>query len=88
MEKIDARKLSLENLELLRHQAIRLLKQDRKQVEVAGNIRCTFTPQMKCDFVNGHICLTILLFFHKYRRSVQFINRYNISGFCVNLSKL
>ena len=36
MEKIDARKLSLENLELLRHQAIRLLKQGRKQVEVAG----------------------------------------------------
>jgi len=35
MEKIDARKLSLENLELLRNQAIRLLKQGRKQVEVA-----------------------------------------------------
>ena len=35
MEKIDARTLSLENLELLRHQAVRLLKQGRKQVEVA-----------------------------------------------------
>ena len=35
MEKVDARKLSLENLELLRHQAIRLLKQERKQVDVA-----------------------------------------------------
>jgi len=35
MEKTDARKLSLENLELLRHQAIRLLRQGRKQVEVA-----------------------------------------------------
>jgi len=35
MEKIDARKLSLENLELLRYQAIRLLKAGRKQVEVA-----------------------------------------------------
>lgn len=38
MEKIDARKLSLENLELLRYQAVRLLKQGRKQVEVAGII--------------------------------------------------
>ena len=38
MEKIDARKLSLENLELLRYQAIRLLEQGRKQVEVAGII--------------------------------------------------
>ena len=38
MEKTDARKLSLENLELLRNQAIRLLKQGRKQVEVAGII--------------------------------------------------
>ena len=35
MEKIDARKLSLEKLELLRQQSIRLLKQGRKQVEVA-----------------------------------------------------
>lgn len=35
MEKIDARKLSLENLELLRYQAVRLLKQGYKQVEVA-----------------------------------------------------
>jgi len=35
MEKIDARRLSLEKLELLRHQAVRLLKQGRKQVEVA-----------------------------------------------------
>lgn len=36
MKKTDARKLSLENVELLRHQAIRLLKQGRKQVEVAN----------------------------------------------------
>ena len=36
MEKIDARKLSLENLELLRQQSVRLLKQGRKQVEVAN----------------------------------------------------
>ncbi len=46
MEKIDARKLSLENLELLRHQAVRLLKQGRKQSEVAGIIgvrRATIT---------------------------------------------
>ncbi len=35
MEKIDARKLSLENVKMLRLQAIRLLKQGRKQVEVA-----------------------------------------------------
>jgi len=35
MEKTDARRLSLDQLELLRHQAIRLLKQGRKQVEVA-----------------------------------------------------
>lgn len=35
MEKTDARKLSLENLELLRHQAVRLLKQGYKQVEAA-----------------------------------------------------
>ena len=35
MEKLDARKLSLENLEMLRQQAIRMLKQGRKQVEVA-----------------------------------------------------
>ena len=35
MEKQNARKLSKENLELLRCQAIRLLKQGRKQVEVA-----------------------------------------------------
>jgi len=35
MEKIDARKLSLENLELLRHQAVRLLKQGHKQSEAA-----------------------------------------------------
>jgi len=34
-EKQDARKLSKENLEMLRNQAIRLLKQGRKQVEVA-----------------------------------------------------
>ncbi len=38
MKKIDARKLSLENLELLRQQAVRLLKQGRKQGEVAGII--------------------------------------------------
>jgi len=37
-KKTDARKLSLENLELLRNQAIRLLKQRRKQGEVAGII--------------------------------------------------
>ncbi len=46
MEKIDARKLSLENLELLRHQAIRLLKQDYNQREVAellGVRRATVT---------------------------------------------
>ena len=35
MEKIDARKLSLEKLELLRQQSVRLLKGGRKQVEVA-----------------------------------------------------
>ena len=35
MEKTDARKLSKESLNLLRHQAIRLLKQDYKQIEVA-----------------------------------------------------
>ena len=35
MEKIDARRLSLEQLGMLRQQAIRLLKQGRKQVEVA-----------------------------------------------------
>ncbi len=36
MEKIDARRLSLEQLGMLRHQAIRLLKQGRTQVDVAG----------------------------------------------------
>lgn len=35
MEKLDARKLSLENLELLRQQAIRMLKHGFKQVETA-----------------------------------------------------
>jgi len=46
MEKIDARKLSLENLELLRQQAVRLLKQGRKHREVAeiiGVRRATIT---------------------------------------------
>jgi transposase len=36
MENTDARKLSLENLQLLRNQGLRLLKQGYKQVEVAS----------------------------------------------------
>ncbi len=36
MEKIDARRLSLEELGMLRKQAVRLLKQGRTQVDVAG----------------------------------------------------
>ena len=36
MEKTDARKLSLENLKLLREQGLRLIKQGYKQVEVAS----------------------------------------------------
>ncbi len=38
MEKIDARKLTLEQLELLRQQAIRLLKQGRTQADVADTL--------------------------------------------------
>jgi len=38
MEKQDAKKLSKESLELLRNQAIRLLKQGRKQVEPAYDL--------------------------------------------------
>lgn len=36
MEKIDARRLSLDQLGVLRHRAIRLLKQERTQADVAG----------------------------------------------------
>ena len=36
MEKIDARRLSLEELGMLRSQAVRLLKQGRTQIDVAG----------------------------------------------------